>query len=328
MNFILFKMFEMLLFSGRISGIIVAGGFEISRDGSSRVDFLAGDLGMKQLPTLPRNIEYSLMVAHNGTILLSGGRNNEKQCLQLNHGTWKDHSTLNEKRVWHSAVTTQAATFIFGGGYSKTTYEYLSKDSTQWLMGKNEIPGGFSEGYAIAVKSDQEIWLIGGAGTKKRILSFNVESHTFQVLPFQLNVGRLRHRCAFIPNINKIMITGGYNGGSLDSTEVLDIEDGSVTMGRPINSKRDDHGMSVVTINGENKLAVLGGSSGSNTLDSVELYNTETEKWEIMKFKLSKARSDFSFLTVKLGDILSKLPEKSLEMIKMKCYYVKAEFFF
>ena len=65
--------------------------------------------------------------------------------------------------------------------------------------------------------------------------------------------------------------------------------------------------MSVVTINGENKLAVLGGSSGSNKLDSVDLYNTETEKWEIMKFKLSKARSDFSFLTVKLGDILSNL---------------------
>ena len=56
-------------------------------------------------------------------------------------------------------VTTQEATFIFGGGYSRTTYEYLPKDSIQWLMGKTEISGrGFSSGCAIVVKSGQEIW--------------------------------------------------------------------------------------------------------------------------------------------------------------------------
>ena len=124
----------MLLFLGRISGIIVAGGI------GSSVDFLTGDLRIKQLPNLPKNIDGSSMVAHNGTIILCGGKNNEKQCLQMDHGTWKDHSTLNEARVWHSAVTTQTATFIFGGTYSRTTYEYLPKDSTKWLMGKTEIP--------------------------------------------------------------------------------------------------------------------------------------------------------------------------------------------
>ena len=108
------------------------------------------------------------------------------------------------------------------------------------LMGKIEIIGGFSEGCAIAVKSVQEIWLIGGDGTEKRILSFNVNDHTFQLLPFQLNVGRCGHRCAFIPNTNKIMITGGYNDDVLDSTEILDTEGGSVTMiASPMNSKRD-----------------------------------------------------------------------------------------
>ena len=207
----LLKLFEMLLFLGRISGIIVAGG---SR---SSVDFIIGDLGMKQLPTLPRNIEYSSMVAHDGTILLCGGWDNKQKCLQLDHGMWKEHSTLNMERAQHSAVTTQAATFVFGGWDSRTTYEYLPKDSTKWLMGKTEIPGGFEDGCAIAVKSGQEIWLIGGTWTQKRIISFHVESHTFQVLPFQLNIGRYDPRCAFIPNTNKIMITGGYP----NSTEMV-----------------------------------------------------------------------------------------------------------
>ena len=303
MSFMLFEMLEML-FSGRISGIIVAGGYDVSRNESSSVDFLAEDIGMKQLPNLPQDIYASSMVAHNGTILLCGGYGNLEKCLQLDNGTWKEHSTLNVERAWHSVVTTQAATFIFGGCYSNKTYEYLLKDSTTWLMGKTEIPGpGFHRGYANAIKSEQEIWLIGGIETQKRILRFNVNDHTFEVLPFQLNVGRRYQRCAFIPNTSKIMITGGFSDGYLDSAEVLDTEDGSVTMASPLNSKRDSHGMGVVTIKEENKLAVY----GRNSLDSVELYNTQTKKWEMADIKLREAKSSFSFLTVKLGDILSKL---------------------
>ena len=247
MSLISSKVFQIFFLSGRISGIIVAGG-----NGSTSVDFLAGDQGIRQLPNLPHKVSASSMVAHDGTILLCGGWGNLKKCLQMDHATWKEHSTLNverawhsavttqettflfgggnsknclkldkgtwkrhsilnDKRAWHSAITTQTATFIFGGNHSRTTYEYLPKDSTKWLMGKTDIPGGFEDGCAIAVKSEQEIWLIGGLTAKKRILSFDVESHTFQVLPFQLNVGRSSHRCAFIPNTNKVMITGGYS---------------------------------------------------------------------------------------------------------------------
>ena len=276
MSFMLFKLFETLLFSGRISGIIVAGGFDVSPDGSFSVDFLAGDLEIKQLPNLPHKISASSMVTHDGTIILCGGKSNEKKCLQLDNGIWKDHSTLNVERAWHSAVTTQTATFVFGGWDSRKTYEYLPKDSTKWIMGRTEIPGGFRIGCAIAVKSDQEIWLIGGQGTEKRILSFDVVSHTFQVVPFQLNVGRYGHRCAFIPKTSKIMITGGYSDGSLDSTEVLDTEDGSITMASPMNSKRTGHGIGVVTINGKDRLAVFGCFDGRTTL---VLFETTILKW-------------------------------------------------
>ena len=117
------------------------------------------------------------MVAHDGTILLVGGWDNEQKCLKLDHGTQKEHSTLNKARIAHSIVTTQEATFLFGSYFSnRKTYDYLPKDSTKWLMGKTEIPEGFSEGCA-----GQKIWLIGGVGTKKRILNFDVESHTISV---------------------------------------------------------------------------------------------------------------------------------------------------
>ena len=78
-------------------------------------------------------------------------------------------------------------------------------------------------------------------------------------------------------------------------------------MASPMNSKRSGHGMGVFTINGKDRLAVFGGFDGISLLDSVELYNTETEKWEITDFKLREPKSHFSFLTVKLGDILFNL---------------------
>ena len=65
--------------------------------------------------------------------------------------------------------------------------------------------------------------------------------------------------------------------------------------------------MGVVTINGENRLAVFGGYDGGKNLDSVEFYNAQTEKWEMTDLKLSEAKWGFSFLTIKLGDILSQL---------------------
>ena len=118
------------------------------------------------------------MILHNGQILMCGGWNNELKCLQFNHNNWMEHSMLNKYRLRHSAATLQSASFLFGGLVSQETYEYLPKDPDTWLMGKTEIPGGFFDGCAIAVKSGQEIWLIGGHGTKKRILSFDVETHT------------------------------------------------------------------------------------------------------------------------------------------------------
>ena len=287
---------------------MVAGGFK-NGNGVSAFNILTeDDLKIKEPQNLPKEIDGSTMVLHGGSILLCGTSNNLKQCLHLDHGNWKEHSTLNNRRVWHSVVTTKTATFVFGGGYSSKTYEYLPKGSAKWLTGKTELPGpGFHRGYAIAVKSDQEIWLIGGGSTEKRILCFNVNDHTFQVLPFQLNVGRIHHRCAFIQNTNKIMLTGGYDNGYLDSTEILDTEGGKVTMVSSMNSKRAGHGIGVVTINGEDRLAVFGGFDGRTKFDSVELYNSETEKWETSDLKLSEARSSLTYLTVKFGDIISHI---------------------
>ena len=250
------------------------------------------------------------MILQNETILLCGGEErNYKKCLQLDKGTWREHSTLNMSRIGHSAVATQTATFFFGGILSNTTYEYLPKDSNTWLTGKTNIPGGFHSGCAIASKSESEIWLIGGSTCGRRILRFNVNDHTFHSTPSRLNVRRNEPRCAFIPKTNKIMITGGFHTPTatwLDSTEMLDTEDGSITMASPMNFKRDGHGIGIVTIGNEDKLAVVGGKDGDIITHSeyhrAEFFNTQSKEWEITN-ALPVVHKDFGFLSVKLADI-------------------------
>ena len=255
------------------------------------------------------------MIQHNENTFLVGGSSNHQKCLQLVHGTWKEHSVLNFERSFHSAVTAQNTAFVFGGYGSRGTYEYLPKDSTTWLKGKNFIRSGFCNVFAIAVKSDQEIWLIGGNYPNgNRILSFNVSDHTFQTLPLQLIVGRSKAKCAFIPNTKKVMITGGigrreFGSGYLNSTEILDPEDETVTMASPMSSERAGHGIGVFTINGKDRLAVFGGYDGINGryLDSIEFYNPVTEKWELSDIKLNEPKHCVGFLTAKLSDLISKL---------------------
>ena len=104
------------------------------------------------------------------------------------------------------------------------------------------------------------------------------------------------------------MITGGYSYGYLDSTEILDTEDGSVTKASPMNTKRHAHGMDIVSINGEDRLAVYGGNRSWHTsLDCVEVYNITTGKWEYTDIKLKITNAFFGYLNVKLEDIICKL---------------------
>ena len=282
---------------------------------NATVEIFNGDFKTKNFPNLPSKPLASTMVMHNGTILLSGGIDDDLECLQLSHGTWKVHSILNEDRIHHSTVSAQNTTFIFGGKRSKRTFEYLPKESTKWLMGKTEIPGGFNFGCAIAVKSEQEIWLIGGKDTEKRIVSFNVSNHTFQVIPTQLIVDSIwGWKSALIPNTNKVMVIGfGPGDVGENIAEIIDTEDLSVTTTSPLNARREFYWMDIIKINGEDKLVVFGGYDRSLQpyktieLKSIEIYNSQTNKWETTNKTFNGKKSGYDFLKVKLSDIIPEL---------------------
>ena len=280
-----------------------------------------------ELPNLPKRITKDphstncSIFLHDDTLMVFGGTfngyvvmkdsyacivNKPSKCFQLENGAWKEHSTLNHERYNCATVSTVKGTFVFGGdatmcGSSKS-YEYLPIGSRIWKNGKrNQIPGGFESGCAIEVKSRNEIWLIGGWPyyNNERILSFDMDSHTFKELPFKLIKGRHGHACAYIPGTTKLLVTGGVgHEEDLNQTEIIDTETGTVTMAGLMNVPRRYHGMGIVEFNGEQRVAVFGGYFG-RVNNSVELFDTKTQKWEFAdELKLNIPRMSFGFVSI------------------------------
>ena len=70
-----------------------------------------------------------------------------------------------------------------------------------------------------------------------------------------------------------------------------------------LNTPRRAHGISLMKFNNQYKLVVFGGKNGHNIfgseiLDSVEVFDEETEQWENMDLKMTCPRKAFSFVTV------------------------------
>ena len=86
---------------------------------------------------------------------------------------------------------------------------------------------------------------------------------------------------------------------SYDLTEVIDLSTRTTRITSTLNIPRQNHGMSIMKIAEEFKLVAFGGEHEQCLLDSVEIWNTHSETWEILKtHRLRLKRSRFSAVTV------------------------------
>ena len=152
----------------------------------------------------------------------------------------------------------------------------------------------------------------------------------------KLKVGRRDHKCAYIPGTNKIVITGGmvgalfarpykpgektisdFRGSVFDSTEIIDIDSETISMGNPMNLRRHSHGIGHVAINGKDKLVVFGGTDGggnnAKALDEIEIYDNETDQWKLSTIRLDKGVRNIECLNIKLGEILESLKSEQTD---------------
>jgi len=320
--------------------IIVSGENESNADrGFSYVEVITGDFGKFELPNL-LTIGGNCLAMHNGALVSCGGlagkdyRNSfgiglksTLRCLQLDaiSRSWKFHSVLNEDeeytRTAFTAVTTKAGIFLLGFGYT-LELEHLPENAKKWQRVKLNSNGEdflalLNNKSAVVDQSDQMIWIFG----PQNVFLLDLVKSSISKLPSKLNVPRYNPRWAYLPNTKKIIITGGTKwipgpdgdgdfGEILDSTEIFDTEDFTITMASPMNHKRDAHGIGTITVQGEDRVAVFGGMTGSTSLiglGNLELYNAKTDLWELSKIKLKENYDEVTCVTVKLGEILSKI---------------------
>ena len=228
------------------------------------------------------------------------------KCLELKDNQWQEHSQLKNKRGWSSAVTMPGGVYIFGGwGKSKTTWEWLPSGTNQWRSGNSGIPGGFSSGCAVQI-NDKDILLIGGDGTRKRVLKFNTTAQEFTSLGDVLIQGRYHHACTRMED--KIVIAGGYGSGNyLKSTEIINIHD--LTASHPAGNlvqKRGRHGLTVVYVDRKPTILAVGGSDGQHSfLDSIEMWNATTDTWTKTSMKLTEPKSSFGILALPTRSVCS-----------------------
>ena len=229
--------------------------------------------------------------------------------------TWKHHSDLMQARYRATSITMPNGVFIFGGQYSPTTYEYLAKNDKLWQEVSGSIPNGFQDGCGVRLNNN-EVALVGGEDTDRRILKYNTATNMFKKLSTRLQKPRVGHSCITLEN--KILVVGGYNevydedynesqttaSRTLASSEIINMSDGTAGLSAgDLNSERNSFGLATLGGNSK-KILAFGGTidvvngDGLPWIDSVEEYDEETRQWHTLDIKLSQKKFEFGYQAV------------------------------
>ena len=229
-------------------------------------------------------------------LVICGGYPKTTSCLRLFNGEWKEYAELNQERYRATVVSMDDKVYMFGGSGSDTSGSEILQDGS-WKDGPT-IPGkGIKLGCGVAI-SKEELLLIGGYNTWNRIIKYNIKTKNWTEVA-SINVGRRAHNCILFKN--QIFIIGGYDGNTcLNSVEILSLDTMTIREGNGMQVGRRYHGSGLVHLDGKLRLAVFGGrSSKYGFLDSIELFDEDTETWKLPKtLKLSRKKEEFGYLSV------------------------------
>ena len=249
------------------------------------------------IPSLPKGISWqpSLILTTDNNILLCGGTNNAKQCLELKENNWVHHSHLKRERRSAASIMTSKGIYMFGGLDSPKTWEWLPSGSSTWIIGGSIPDPSFERGCGIMISSS-EILLIGGKYSEQRILKFNVDSEEWTEMDEKIQPGRYYHSCVVFKNY--IIVSGGKSSSSevLKSTQIINIDNLSLSYSSDMEQARYSHGLVVAYYNNQPTVLAIGGKPYT---DSVEVWNPESKTWSLSgDLRLSEAKRNFGALSV------------------------------
>jgi len=246
--------------------ILVAGG----RSSTQSVEAITTDgTPLCTLPNLPDERYAHTMDNH----IMCGGGNTQSSCLHYVAGKWtKYRNDLKFKRTYHVSWRRQdREVILMGGGNGQKTSEVVSSSGHQ--KGFNLQHEVYS---ACAIKLDDYFIITGGNPSITTVSKYDKNGLVTDLT--SMNTGRRNHACGhYYRDTNELiyLVTGGYNGKNIVSTEVMS-SSGShwKYVGNLPLAVRAPSGISV-----NNKIFITGGL-GVDWVNTILKFNPASNEWE------------------------------------------------
>jgi hypothetical protein len=237
----------------------------------------------------------------SGKVLVAGGISSSTslttaELYSTSTGTWSAAGALNAGRHAHTATLLVDGRVLVAGGMNGTTtlataatYNPAS-GSGVWAATTGPIPpAGLKNHTATLVQTtnsqlNNHVLLVGGndgTSTLSAVYLYDPVQNAFSTLA-SISGPREQHTAAVLPNSNgKILVTGGKNGSTVLATALVfdpSFSNGSWSSAGTMTSPRVGHTMTLLpnSIVANGQVLVAGGSSGTSTLSSAELFSDST----------------------------------------------------
>ena len=236
------------------------------------------------------------------------GSNRLASCLVLDKetGTWDGSrlGSLPQPRYRHTAVTLKNIGNYLIGGYghdnSGRTTDYLAPGSQNWVSGP-QLPVEMKYGPCSVVISETSFLVIEGRDIRE--YQVDIENPTsddgWQEATKWPQLQTERYSGAGCARIGMKIVIAGGSRPALRSTEIVDIETGTIQYAGDLNTARENFHILSITTAGSERTFALGGYygstslDGSSRLDSVEELDPDTMTWTTTTAKLAEKRGDF-----------------------------------
>jgi hypothetical protein len=183
------------------------------------------------------------LLTNNNALICGGFDNTDMErlddCFSINHNGIKNPAKLSQPRSYAASVVWNSTTLWMTGGWLDGSGRTKSTEFVQ-LTGTTPGPDLPLEVafHCLVSLNDTHVLLIGGKdGTfSKATFFFNTDHKTWTNGP-SLILGRNYHSCALFKSpqhghTDTVIVTGGYNGGHLASTEFLNLDRNSWESGK------------------------------------------------------------------------------------------------
>jgi hypothetical protein len=184
------------------------------------------------------------LLTNNNALICGGWGSSGKfldDCFSINHNGIKRTARLSQPRSYAASVVWNSTTLWLTGGWLDGSERTKSTEFVQ-LTGSTpgpDLPLEVSY-HCLVSLNDTTLLLIGGrlqGGTySKATYYYNTDHNTWTDGP-SLTIGRDDHSCALFKSpqhghTDTVIVTGGFDGGELASTEFLNLESNSWQSGK------------------------------------------------------------------------------------------------